>query len=336
MKKFEHGGDIDSFAKELKCKKEQIIDLSSNINFLKPKITIDFNRVDISFYANYEELYKTVAKHYKVKKSNLELFNGASAAIFSLFDSLALKECFIYSPAYLEYKKAAKLFGYKINLINRFENLKKEIKKGSLVIFVNPSTPDGSFYKIEELLQLWIKKECTVLIDESFLEFTEESSAVSFLKEYKKLYILKSMTKFYSCAGVRVGTIISDKKNIKQLKNKEPNWKLSTFDMNYIMEALKEKDFICNSIKQNSKNRELLQNTLSKYSFIEKIYESKANFLLIKLKNIEAKTLQEHLKKYKIKTRDCSNFDFLDSTFVRVAVKNKESILKLKKALDRI
>ncbi|QKF82161.1 aminotransferase class I/II-fold pyridoxal phosphate-dependent enzyme [Halarcobacter ebronensis] len=336
MKEFQHGGDIDSFVKELKCKKEEIIDLSSNINFLKPKLNIDFNKVDISFYANYEKLYKTVAKHYKVKKSNLELFNGASRAIFSLFDSLGLKECFIYSPAYLEYKKAAKLFGYKINLINRFENLKKEIKKGSLVIFANPSTPEGTFYKLEELFQVWAKNECTILIDESFLEFTKESSAIRFLKEYKKLYILKSMTKFYSCAGVRVGTIISDKKNIKQLKEKEPKWKLSTFDMNYIIEALKDKTFVSNSLEQNSKNKELLKSILNNYSFIEKVYESDANFLLLKLKNIDAKTMQKHLKKYKIMIRDCSNFDFLDSTFVRVAIKDKSSILKLKKALDRI
>ncbi len=336
MKKFEHGGDIESFAKKAKCKIEEIIDLSSNINFLKPKLDIDFNKLSISSYPNYEKLYKTIAKHYKVKKSNLELFNGASSAIFSLFDTLGLKECFIYSPAYLEYKKAARVFNYKINLIDRFENKNQKIKKASLIVFINPSTPDGKYYNLEELLKLWIKKECTILVDESFLEFTNKKSITKYINEYDKLYILKSMTKFYSCAGVRVGTIISSKNNIKKLREKEPLWKLSTYDMNYILEVLKDKKFVNKTIEKNNKNKAYLQELLSSYSFIEKVYKSDANFLLVKLKNINSKTLQNHLKKYKIMIRDCSNFDFLDSSFVRVAVKNKASIKALKYALDRI
>ncbi len=84
-----------------------------------------------------------------------------------------------------------------------------------MVVFVNPSTPDGKYYDIKNLMQKWIKKRCTVLIDESFLEFTKNKSDLKYLKEYKNLYILKSMTKFYSCAGVRVATLISTKENIK-------------------------------------------------------------------------------------------------------------------------
>ncbi len=57
MKKFEHGGDINSFAKELNCDIKQIIDLSSNINFIKPKIDFDFTSLDISSYPDYKKNY---------------------------------------------------------------------------------------------------------------------------------------------------------------------------------------------------------------------------------------------------------------------------------------
>lgn len=336
MKKFQHGGDINSFAKDLHCDTKDIIDLSSNINFIKPKLKCDFNTLNISSYASYENLYKIVSKKYKVKASEIELYNGASTAIFTLFRKLALKECTIYSPAYLEYKKASNLFGYKLNLINRFENIEAEVKRGSLVIFVNPSTPDAKCYNIKKLLKYWIKKECTILIDESFLEFTKKESSIKYLKEYKNLYILKSMTKFYSCAGVRVGTIISSKENIKKLREDEPLWKISTYDMNYIIEALKDKNFIEKSLEKNRKNRKELQKVLASYPFIKKVYKSSANFILIELKNMDANTLQNHLKKYKIMVRNCSNFDFLNSSFVRIAVKNRTSILRLKQALDKI
>jgi threonine-phosphate decarboxylase len=58
----------------------------------------------------------------------------------------------------LEYKKAALNFGYELNTINRFENIKEDVKENSLVIFVNPSTPDGKYYDLEELMQILDKK----------------------------------------------------------------------------------------------------------------------------------------------------------------------------------
>ena len=107
IKKFAHGGDIKGFAKELRCDLDEIIDLSSNINFIKPTLSIDFNSLDISAYPNYDELYRVIANNYHIKEVQLELFNGGSSGIFSLFQCLKLRTCTIYSSAYLEYKKAA-------------------------------------------------------------------------------------------------------------------------------------------------------------------------------------------------------------------------------------
>ncbi len=336
MKQFEHGGDINAFAKSLKCNKKEIIDLSSNINFIQPKCKIDFNILAISAYPNYDKLYKKIANHYEVSKNQLELFNGGSSAIFTLFRHLGLKHCTIYSPAYLEYKKASIIYNYKLNLINRFHKNPAKIKKNSLVIFVNPSTPDGKYYDIEKLLKLWKKKNCTILIDESFLEFTKKPSAVRFIKQYDKLYILKSMTKFYSSAGIRIGTLLSNKTNIRKLKTKEPMWKLSEFDMNYILTVIKDKGFVKQTIQTTNNNRKLLVDALKKYAFIKKIYKSSANYILVELQNIDTVTLQEQLKPFKIMIRSCENFDFLNKHHVRIAVKSKQSIHKLCDALDKM
>ncbi len=113
-------------------------------------------------------------------------------------------------------------------------------------------------------------------------------------------------------------------------------WKLSTFDMNYLLNILNNQDFIKKTIKTTNKNLSHLKFCLKKFSFIEDIYESDANFLLIKLKGIKASKLQMHLKKYKIMIRDCSNFDFLDDSFVRIAVKDKKNIKVLNKALKEL
>ena len=310
MKTFEHGGQIEKFALELGYNVSEIIDLSSNINFVKPQINVDFNTLDISSYPTYDKLYEKIASNYGVQCDEIELFNGGSSAIFSLFKHLALDSCTIYSPAYLEYKKASLNFGYKLNLINRFENIDVEVKKNSLVIFVNPSTPDGKYYELEELMKKWIENSCTILIDESFLDFCDKPSAIEYLKTYDKLYILKSMTKFYSSAGIRVGTIVSTKQNVEKLKRFEPMWKLSQFDSNYLQAALDDKLFKNISKAINIKNKIELENILKNSTLVEEIFESSANYLLVKLANLNAKEFQEKLKPYKIMVRDCSNFDF--------------------------
>lgn len=336
MLEFSHGGGVEAFAKELNCRVDEIIDLSSNINFIKPQINLDFNTLDISTYPTYNKLYEAIADNYNINTNQLELFNGGSSAIFTLFKHLNLSACTIYSPAYLEYKKAAMKFNYKLHLINRLEALNEEVEKGSLVIFVNPSTPDGAFYNIKELLEYWHSKNCTVLVDESFLDFTEEKSVIEYLDIYPKLYILKSMTKFYSSAGIRIGTIVSNEDNIKALKEKEPLWKLSQFDSHYLLEALKDKKFKGLAKKENDTNRELLQTILESSPLFKKVYNTTANYFLAELNTLKANELQKLLKPYKIMVRDCSNFDFLGETHVRIAVKAEIHIKLFEKALKEI
>ena len=338
MKTFEHGGDVASFARVCGCEIDEVIDLSSNINIVKPSMDIDFNTLEIAPYPNYDILYKSIASYYGVKTDEIELFNGGSSAIFSLFAYIKnmmqkTSHVSIYSPAYLEYKKAAEIYGYTLNNINRYENIDAKIKEHSLVIFVNPSTPDGLHYNLENLLQKWTDKNCTILIDESFLEFTEHTSVSNHIKNYDKLFILKSMTKFFGAAGIRIGVLISHAKHIASLKKNEPAWKISQFDSHYIQEVLKDKTLYSRTQKELSKNKALLINILENSSYVKSISNTEANYLLLTLKNIDAKTFQNLLIPFKILIRDCSNFDGLDNRHVRIAIKDKHSIQKLQVAL---
>lgn len=340
MLEYKHGGDVQGFAKDVGCDISEVVDLSSNINFIKPNIDIDFNNIDISSYPNYEKLYQNIATLYDIKEDEIELYNGASSGIFSLFRNLNhLKSCYIYSPAYLEYKKAANSFGYSVELINRYIDINRYIFQNSLVIFVNPSTPDGNFYDMDKLMKKWISKNCTIIVDESFLDFCSDSSFKSvtpYIKTYDKLYIIKSMTKFYSSAGIRIGAVISSKENIKNLKDKEPAWKISQFDSHYIVEALKDTNFLKVSKAININNKEYLTHILNSSKYIKTVFPSVANYCMVQLQKIKAKEFQELLKPYKIMIRDCSNFDFLDDDFIRVAVKDQNSLEELKSAIARL
>jgi len=200
------------------------------------------------------------------------------------------------------------------------------------VVFVNPSTPDGMFYDIVPLLKKWQEKNCTVLVDESFIELTSKSSVTQYLAEYPNLFILKSMTKFFGAAGIRVGTLISQASNIAKLKAKEPLWKLSAFDATYIKTVLRDSTFKEVSDVYNKEAKHYLLEILQNTKEVEHIYPSFANYILVKL-NITAKAFQEKLIPYNIMIRDCSNFDGLGEHHVRIAVKSIAELTKLKEVL---
>jgi threonine-phosphate decarboxylase len=336
MTQFEHGGNITAFAKDLQCDPTEILDLSSNINFIKPDPQFDFNTLELNSYPNYDILYSAIAKMHSVNTNNIELFNGASSAIYSLLRNLSQKQCYIYSPAYLEYKKACQAFGFNPELINRFTDLDMYIEPHSVVIFVNPSTPEGSFYNIEPLMEKWIKKGCTIIIDESFIDFTSKPSTLNYLQSYDKLYIIKSFTKFYSSAGVRLGAIFSQEENIQKLKQHEPAWKLSVFDMHYFLHIFKDPNFSQVSRSVTISNKEYLTRILKQSKYISHIFDSSANYCMIQLQNISANDFQEKLKPYKIMIRNCKNFDFLDDSFIRIAVKSHSDIQRFEKVLKAI
>ncbi|MGM0623412.1 MAG: aminotransferase class I/II-fold pyridoxal phosphate-dependent enzyme, partial [Campylobacterota bacterium] len=153
MRTYSHGGDICAFAKEQNIAIDAVIDLSSNINFTSPKI----GKINpaVASYPNYDKLLTTLATHYGVRKEQVGLFNGGSSAIFSLMEHLSESKCYIYSPAYVEYKKAASLYNKQVIPIDRYSALNTKIDKNSLVVFVNPATPDGVYYKMRPLLQRW-------------------------------------------------------------------------------------------------------------------------------------------------------------------------------------
>ncbi len=331
-----HGGDVYAFSKAVNCDPSEVVDLSSNINFLKPNISVDFNTLNIASYPNYHDLEESIANLYGVRSRELELFNGATSAIHSLLRRVKCKEVMLYAPLYGEYRRVSELYDYTVHLVNRFEELDHEIKERALVVFVNPSTPDGYYYEMERLMERWIEKKCTILLDESFLEFTPYASSTPYLKKYNKLYILKSMTKFYGAAGIRIGALLSDERNITHIKSQEPLWKISEFDSHYLQSALEDQLFPEVSRIISHENREYLINMLQGFDFIETFYPATANYLLVKLKKSTASSLQQGLAPYKIMIRNCANFDFLDQQFVRIAVKDREALKKLEYALCEI
>ena len=335
-----HGGNIYRFAESLGCLPEQVLDFSANIN---PEQAVDLSclqAVRLGPYADpdYNVLKQAIGRRYPAPaNADIEVFNGASAAIFALLRSLQPQDLVLYTPLYGEYAHIAGQLGCKLHNINRYHGLMTAVPRYSTVIFVNPSTPDGRLYDLQELMAAWQAADCTVIIDESFLDFCVADSAAEHLENYDKLYIIKSLSKFYGCAGIRIGFIMATAAAITALKRYEPTWKLSSLDMLYMQQALANTGFIEQTRQQTAHLRTRLESALQASGLFERIYPGQANFLLAKLAdNGDGHYLQSLLASSRILIRVCDNFDGLDNRHVRFAVKNAPAISRLADALKAL
>jgi threonine-phosphate decarboxylase len=328
-----HGGNIYQFARRLGCLPEQVLDFSANIN---PEQAVDLSclqTVQLTPYADpdYGLLKQAIRRRYPAPAGvDIEVFNGASAAIFALLRSLQPKDLVLYTPLYGEYAHIAEELGCRVHNINRFDQLMTDIPKHSTVIFVNPSTPDGHLYDLQALLALWQVADCNIVIDESFLDYCAATSVAEHIPNYDKLYLIKSLSKFYGCAGIRIGFILAATRAIKELQRFEPAWKLSSLDISYMQRALANTAFIEQTLQQTRYLRERLYKVLQECGLFEHIYHGQANFLLARMVNDgDGHQLQMQLEASRILIRVCDNFEGLDKSHVRFAVKDEQTIAKL-------
>ena len=335
-----HGGNIYAFANQLHCLPNDIIDFSSNIHFEQ---AIDdwrnLTNLNLVPYADphYSDLKQAIKQRYALTENvDLEVFNGASSAIFALLRFLTPKDLVFYTPLYGEYGHIAKVLNSTVHTINRFNNLFASVPENSTVVFVNPSTPDGMCYEMSKLFQHWQAANCTVIIDESFLDFCDVPSMADFIASYDKLFIVKSLCKFYGCAGVRIGFVAGQIEPIAKLRFFEPMWKLSSFDMAYMQEALKNNSFIEATRNETIHLRAKLEQILIDSNLFEKIYDGSANFVLGRLKMLNGEELQTALANFRILIRNCESFEGLDNRDVRFAVKSDIHIKHLAHALKII
>ncbi|HEX5187109.1 MAG TPA: histidinol-phosphate transaminase [Nitrososphaeraceae archaeon] len=280
--------------------------------------------------------------------------NGATEIIHNFVRSLCLKNSIIPSPTFCEYELASKRCGMIIDYIPLSKKLHFEpdliiekVKKNpnSLIFLCNPNNPTGlvetkAIEKILNSIDNNNNNKTILMIDESFIEFLseiEKNSVVSRIREFENLAILRSMTKSYGLAGLRLGYLIANPKLTQRLRSYQIAWNVNGIAQIAGIAALKDQKFLLNARKIIQKEREYMYNKINLKKTKVKALRSQVNFFLIKLKNVDSISYQKILLKYYgILVRDCSTFGGLSNNFIRVAVRKHNDNLKLLKAIYEI
>lgn len=331
-----HGGDI--YSNEIEY------DFSINLNPVRcPNIVIDELKRSIGDISHYPDIKQRNAREIlarleKVMPCNVMAGNGASELIMAAVRMIKPKSAVIIQPSFFGYNHVinsienCRIIHYELKEENGFavtEDFVQFLKATSpeLVIVANPNNPTGCLVSnglVKEIIYVCESMNTAVLIDECFLGMTEETESVGpMVMQYDNLYVVKAFTKLFSIPGVRVGYILSSKKNIENIKKYLPEWNLSVFSGNAAgacAKVLIESDLFRNeTLETIRKERRYLTDSLEK--LVDKVYKSDTSFLLLR----SDKPLYELLLAEKILIRDCSNFEGLGKGFYRIAVKDHDS-----------
>ncbi|MCQ2573065.1 MAG: aminotransferase class I/II-fold pyridoxal phosphate-dependent enzyme [Treponema sp.] len=282
------------------------------------------------------------AKLFNLVPEHIVVGNGAAELISSLGKLTSGKVAIPY-PTFNEYPErfancetvpvpvSSKDFSYTA------ENILKVVKKEkcNYVLLINPDNPTGNFLLKNDVLKLCkdlAKENCTLIFDESFIDFADKEIRYTFLNEEileanPNLIVIKSISKSYGVPGLRLGLMAcSNDEYIAKIKKTNAIWNINSFGEYFLQiyeKYSKTYSAACDSI---ASERARFTKELSKLPGI-KVYKSQANYVLCKLSgNISASKLTvKLLDKYNIFIKDLAGKrGFENGEFIRLAVRNQE------------
>ncbi|MDE1724704.1 MAG: histidinol-phosphate transaminase [Thaumarchaeota archaeon] len=325
-----------------------LLDFSSNVNPLGFPSSVKNAFKNLSQTSVYpdpdsNDLRTVLQKFTGISKNQIVVGNGATEIIYNYCAAFLKKQnVLIPIPTFSEYASAAKLNNAKLyffktmDLNKDLEEFENMIPKKNCIFLCNPNNPTGSILKKRNVLRIIESahdKSAMVFLDECFIELVPDGneSVISYMKEFDNLFILRSLTKSFGLAGLRIGYGLGNKKIVEILQKIKIPWNVSGIAQKSAVLALSDKSHISKTLNLIKKESKFLTDSVSKIPGFT-CYNSATNFILIK-SDIPSSQLQNKLLKKNILVRDCSTFRGLNSNFIRIAVRTHQENLKLVEAL---
>lgn len=281
-----------------------------------------------------ERLKRAIGRMTGTKEETLLCGNGASELFFAIVRGLMPKRVLLPVPSFYGYEKAARSCGaavsfYQMKKSRGFcadEELLEELTKDvDLLFLADPNNPVGNRIEpplVERLLSRCREMKIVVVLDECFVEFTQNRKACSFFRraqEYSNLIVVRAFTKIFAIPGVRLGYLTcADPALRSRIEEQLPEWNVSVFAQEAGIAAAGEKAYWEKTAGYVKKERNHLTEQLRKAGI--RVFPGTANYLLL----YTPVPLGEELLKRRILIRDCSDFRGLSKGYYRIAVKRRK------------
>ncbi len=243
------------------------------------------------------QLKQKLAEINQAKTENLFLGNGSDELIdltMRIFCEPMKDSILIMNPSFVMYEIYAKMNNLqveKLQLNSDFELEKDKFlntistSQAKVLFLCSPNNPTGN--SIDDL-EFYIQNfNGIVVVDEAYIEFSPEDSAVKLLNKYPNLIVLKTLSKAFGMAGLRIGVGFASAEIASLFIQLKPPYNISSESQRLALEQLNNIVKIQNNIKFILEEKEKLKEGLKQIKEVFKIYPSDANFFLIEFKDAQ-------------------------------------------------
>ncbi|MFD0762421.1 histidinol-phosphate transaminase [Lutibacter aestuarii] len=285
-----------------------------------------------------------LAKLKGVSIHQLLLGNGSDEVLDLLFRAFCEpKEDNILTlpPTYGMYKVLAEINNVENKEVLLTENFQPNVnailasanKNSKLLFLCSPNNPTGNSFTAKEVEKLLNSFKGIVVIDEAYIDFSSQKSWLQRLSEFPNLVITQTLSKAYGMAGIRLGICYASSEIISILNKIKPPYNINELTQQRAIDRLVKPLEIKNQITTILNQRMFLINALKTISFIEKIYPTDANFVLVKVP--DATKIYHQLLQQGVVVRNRTSQPLCENT-LRLTVGNEQENTKLINALKTI
>lgn len=155
--------------------------------------------------------------------------------------------------------------------------------KSKLLFLCSPNNPTGNSFDATSIAFLLKNFKGIVVIDEAYIDFSEDESWISRLSEFPNLVVTQTLSKAYGMAGIRLGMCFASAEIIATLNKIKAPYNINELTQQKAIEGLKEIALVSSQIACLLEERNTLSKALDAINFIKKVYPSDANFVMVKV-----------------------------------------------------
>jgi L-threonine-O-3-phosphate decarboxylase len=352
-----HGGNLVWAAQLANCSPSAILDFSASINPLGPPTSaiaaIQDNLKSLTSYPDpsYHHLRSALSQFHDIPPDWILPGNGSAELLTWACRELAdLETTGLLTPAFGDYLRALKAFDAQITRIPldnfgwaildlrlRIQNPKSKIQNPNGLLLNNPHNPTGQLFS-KDSIRPYLEQLALVVVDEAFMDFlppNDQQSVIDWVSEYPNLVVLRSLTKFYSLPGLRLGYAIAHPDRWQRWQQWRDPWAVNSLAAAVGEVVLQDHDFQQHTWNWLAAARPQLLAGFEQLPGLHP-FPGAANFLLVRSTHSVIELQAKLLKQHQILIRDCLSFPELGDSYFRVAIRSQEENQRLLVALESV
>jgi histidinol-phosphate aminotransferase len=245
------------------------------------------------------ELKALISKIKGVPEESIFLGNGSDEIIdlcFRVFCNPGIDKALTFAPTYGMYEVSAAINDVKLIKIPLSGDFQIDIKNVipllkephlKLIFICSPNNPTGNSMKGSEIESIISSFSGIVVIDEAYIDFSEQQSFKTMSGRYNNLIVMQTFSKAMGLAAARIGMAFMDPAAVLYFNKMKPPYNISTINQKAALKCLAHIELLKNRVSRIKTERERLARSLEKISIIDKVFPSDSNFLLVKTTNAD-------------------------------------------------